>query len=57
MHLPQEIKKGKIQAKNPNSDKDTAVTEEKERTYGIDCLHLGDPAVESENESEVESEN
>ena len=38
-------KKIKSQAKNPKSDKDTAVPEEKEHTYGIDCLNLGDPAV------------
>ena len=44
--------KGKSQAKKPKSDKETATPEEKERTYGIDRLNIGDPAVESENESE-----
>ena len=44
-------KKGKIQAQKTKIDKDNAVTEEKERTYGIDRLNLGDPAVESENDS------
>ena len=33
-------KKLKIQAKKPNSDKDTVVPEEKERTYGIDRLNI-----------------
>ena len=44
--------KGKIQAKKPKIDKNTAVPEEKERTYGIDRLNLGDPAVKLGNESE-----
>ena len=42
--------KGKIQAKKPNSYKDTEVTKEKEFNYGIDRLNLGDPAVESGND-------
>ena len=37
--------KVKSKANKPKSDKDTAVPEEKEHTYGIDCLNLGDPAV------------
>ena len=41
--------KEEVQAKKLKSDKYTVVPEEKERTYGIDCLNLGDPAVESEN--------
>ena len=44
-------KKGKIQAKKPNIDKDTEFTEENEHTYGIDRLNLGNPSVESENDS------
>ena len=40
-------KKGGNQAKNPKSDKDTAVLSEKERAYEIDRLNLGDRAVES----------
>ena len=43
--------KGKSQANKPKSDNETAVLEEKERTYGIDCLNLGNPAVESGNDS------
>ena len=43
-------KKEENQAKKPKSNKYTAVPKEKERTYGIDCLDLGDPAVESGNE-------
>ena len=46
-------KKRKIfHAKKTKSDKDTVVTEEKERTYGIDRLNLGDPAVKLVNDSE-----
>ena len=41
------------QTKNPKSDNDTIVLKEKERTYGIDRLKLGDPAVKSENDSEL----
>ena len=37
----------KSQSKKPKSDKDTTVPKDKERTYGIDSLNLGDPAVES----------
>ena len=44
--------KGKNQVNKPKSDKDTAVPEEKERTYGIDRLNLGNPAVKSEKDSE-----
>ena len=44
--------KGKNQAKKPKSDKDTAVTKEKENSYGIERLNLGNPAVESENDYE-----
>ena len=33
------------------SDKETAVPKEKEWTYGIDRLNLGNLAVESENDS------
>ena len=36
--------KGKNQAKKPKSDKDTADPKEKELTYGIDRLKLGDPS-------------
>ena len=43
--------KGKTQSKKLKSDKDTAGTEENERTYGIDRLNIGDPAVDSENDS------
>ena len=43
-------KKVKIQAKRPKGDKDIEFPEEKERTYGIDRLNLGDPAVELEND-------
>ena len=50
-------RRGKFQAKKPKSDKDNEVPEEKEHTYGIDRLNLGDLAVESGNESEVESGN
>ena len=45
-------KKGESQAKKPKSDKDTTVPKQKERTYGIDRLNLGDPAVESGNDFE-----
>ena len=48
--IPKNIK-GKIQAKKPNIDKDTEFTEENEHTYGIDRLNLGNPSVESENDS------
>ena len=34
------------------SDKYTASPQEKERIFGIDCLNLGDPLVESEGGSE-----
>ena len=51
MH-PSQGKRGGNQAQNPKSDKDTAVPKEKERVYGIDRLNLGDPAVESESDSE-----
>ena len=44
-------KKGKKHAINPKSDKDTAVPSEKGRIYGIDCLNLCDPAVDSESDS------
>ena len=44
-------RKKRIHAKKPKSDKDTTIPEEKELTYGIDCLNIGDPAVESENDS------
>ena len=44
--------KGGNQAKNPNSDKDTVASLEKERVYGIDRLNLSDPAVDSESDSE-----
>ena len=44
--------KGKSQTKKPKSDKETAIPEENERTYGIDRLNIGNPAVESENDSE-----
>ena len=44
-------KGGKSQAKKPKSDKDTVIPEEKENTYRIDRLNLGDPVVESENDS------
>ena len=43
--------KVKSKANKPKSDKDTAVPEEKELTYGIKRLHLGDLAVESEYDS------
>ena len=45
-------KKVEIQAEKPKKYKDTEVTEEKERTYSIDRLNLGDPSVESKNDSE-----
>ena len=38
-------------AQNPKSDKDTEVTKEKERIYGIGRINLDDPAVEPESES------
>ena len=38
--------RGKYQAENPKSDKDNAVTKEKEHIYGIDRLNIGDSAVE-----------
>ena len=44
--------KGEIQTKKPKSDKDTAIPEEKEHTYRIDCLNLRDLTVESDNDSE-----
>ena len=50
--IPRKMK-GKIQAKKPKSDKNTAVPEERERTYCIDRLNIGDPAVKSENDSEL----
>ena len=46
-------RKKRIHAKKPKSDKDTTIPEEKELTYGIDCLNIGDPAVESENDSKL----
>ena len=52
MHPSQE-KRGKNQAKKPKSDKDTAVPKEKELTYGVESLNLGNPAVESENDSKL----
>ena len=42
MHPFQE-KEGKNQAKNPKSDKDTAVPSEEAQTYGIDHLNIGEP--------------
>ena len=45
-------KRKTFHAKKTKSDKDTVVPEEKERTYGIDCLSLGDPAVKLVNDSE-----
>ena len=39
-------------SRNPNSGKDTVVPSEKEHTYGIDCLNIGDPEVHSEGYSE-----
>ena len=50
MHPPQE-RREKPQANKPKSDKETAVTKEKEHTYDIDRLNIGDPAVELENDS------
>ena len=43
MH-PYQEKRRKNQARNPKSDKDTAVPSEKERIYGIDRLNRDDPA-------------
>ena len=43
--------KGTSQENKPKRDKDTAYDEEKERTYDIDRLNLGDPTVESVNDS------
>ena len=45
-------RKGKNQAKNPKSDKDTTVPSEKKSIYRIDRLNLGDPAVDLESDSE-----
>ena len=44
--------RGKIQAKKPRGEKDTAIPKEKERTYGIDRLNIGNPEAETENDSE-----
>ena len=43
--------KGKFQAKNPKSDKENASPKEKQCTYGIDRLNLGNTSVESGNDS------
>ena len=43
--------RGGGQVQNPKSDKDTAVTKEKELIYVIDRLNLGDPAFKLENDS------
>ena len=51
MHPSQEKRGGKIRQKNPKSDKDTAVTSEKELTYGIERINLCDPAVNLESNS------
>ena len=48
---PRKTRRGH-QAQNPKSDKNTAVPKETESVYGIDRLNLGDPAVESESDSE-----
>ena len=42
--------KGKNKANNPKSDKDTAITNEKELTYGIERINLGEPAFKSGND-------
>ena len=39
----------KKHADKHKSYKDTAAPEEKEHTYGIDRLNIGNPSVESEN--------
>ena len=39
-------KRRKNQARNPKSDKDSAVPSEKEHIYGIDRLNIYDPAVD-----------
>ena len=44
-------KEGGKSGKVYKSDKDTTVPSEKERTYGIDCLNLGDLSVDSESDS------
>ena len=46
--------KGKNQAKNTKSEKDTEVSSEKVLTYGIDHLNLSKPVNDSENDSEPE---
>ena len=51
MHSSQETK-GKNQANIPKSDRDTAVSKEKEHTYRIERLNLGNPTVELENDFE-----
>ena len=45
--------RGKIQAKKPRGEKDTAIPKEKERTYGIDRLNLGDQSVELRNDPKL----
>ena len=50
MYSSQE-KKGNKSGRNPKSDKDTAVPQDKERVYGVDHLNVGDPAVKSEGDS------
>ena len=50
VHIPRK-KKVKTQSNKPKSDKDTEFTEEKECTYSIDHINIGNPAVESEDDS------
>ena len=45
-------KKGKNHTKNPKSENDSAVPAEGERNYGIDRLNIGEPANDSEDDSE-----
>ena len=45
-------KKGKNQKKKPKSDQANENQSEDERNYGIDLLNLGEPAHDSENNSE-----
>ena len=49
-------KKEKNQATNPKSEKDAAVPAVGERNYGIDRLNIGEPANDSEDDSESEDE-
>ena len=52
MHLSQGKNRRGKQKDSLEIENNTEVSQEKERIYGIDRLNLGDPAVESESDSE-----